>query len=156
MNLFLRKQEFEKLWNFRNISQRDINPLGVLMLESYKGTIDYEGETLEDAVAEVRATFNGKYGPLLEHCSFLIEDLEEKGHILSATIVVWSGQMQHPLLAYTMTLPDSAHQGMATFLIKTSINALLTHGHRELYLVVTEGNTAALKLYEKLGFQAIE
>jgi hypothetical protein len=152
MSLRLKKHKLKKMWNFRSISQDDIDSLGVLMLESYKGTVDYEGETLEDAVAEVCATLKGKYGPLLKHSSFLIEE----NCILSATIVVLSETIQHPLLAYTMTLPCAAHQGMATFLIKTSINALLSHGYRELYLVVTKENTAALKLYEKVGFQPTE
>jgi hypothetical protein len=35
------------------------------MLESYRGTIDDEGETLDDARSEVRRTFDGDYGTFL-------------------------------------------------------------------------------------------
>lgn len=153
MKMLVKKQKCEKLWNARTISQADVPFLGVLMLESYKGTIDYEGETLKDAVEEVGATLKGKYGPFLRHCSFLIE---EKGRILSTSLVVWSEKMNLPLLVYIMTHPDSANQGMATFLLKKSINALHTDGYKELCLVVTEGNTAAQHIYEKMGFQVCE
>lgn len=153
MKLLLKKQNFKKNWKYRTISQKDIRPLGTLMLESYRDTIDYEGETLEDAVKEVCATLHGKYGLFMEQCSFLIE---ESGQILSACIVVWSEQPKLPLIAYTMTHPGCQSQGMAAFLLKKSITSLFAQGYKEAYLVVTRGNTAAHHLYEKIGFQECE
>ena len=149
MKVLLQNQTVGNSYEYRTISQKDADALGVLMLDSYKNTIDYEGETLEDAVSEVSATLNGKYGPFLEECSFLIEDAEK---ILSACIVVHSDEVGLPLIAYTMTCPGHANQGMATYLIKKSMTALFVHGYRELYLVVTEGNAAARHVYEKVGF----
>lgn len=151
LKVLLQDQAVEKSYEYRTISKKDADVLGVLMLESYKNTIDYEGETLEDAVSEVSATLNGKYGPFLEQCSFLIEDTER---ILSACIVVYSDEVELPLIAYTMTYPGNANHGMATYLIKKSMNALLVHGYKGLYLVVTEGNAAARHIYEKVGFTA--
>ncbi len=52
-----------------------------------------------------------------------------------------------------MTRPESKNLGLATFLMKSSINALLTFGHKELVLVVTAGNEPAEHIYEKLGFK---
>jgi len=153
MKLLLKEQEFEESWSYRNISDKDIRSLGILMWESYQGTIDYEGETLEDAILEIHETINGKYGPLLERCSFFIE---ENGQALSACLMTWSEEMKLPLLAFSMTHPDFKNQGMGTFLLKKGINALLIQGHKELYLVVTEGNIAARHLYEKIGFQIFE
>jgi predicted GNAT family acetyltransferase len=149
MKILLKNQTVEESYEYRTISQKDAHALGILMLESYKNTLDYEGETLKDAVSEVSATLNGKYGPFLDECSFLIEDTER---ILSACIVVHSDEVELPLIAYTMTHPGNANQGMATYLIKKSMNALLDHEYKELYLVVTEGNAAARHLYEKVGF----
>lgn len=150
MKLFLKKQEFKKSLCCRNISEKDIDSLGVLMLESYRCTIDYDGENLEDANSEIQSTLNGKYGPLLEQCSFL---KEKNGQILSACIVTWSEDVKLPLLAFSMTHPDSKNKGIATFLLKKSINALLAQGYKELYLVVTKNNIAAHHLYEKIGFR---
>lgn len=149
MKLTLTEQEFEKLWSSRNISEGDIPSLGMLMLESYRGTIDYEEETIEDAIEEIRSTIKGQYGPFLRDCSLVIE---EKGQIAAASLVVWSEAMKLPLLAYSMTDPDFKNQGMGTFLLKKSINALLAQGYKELCLVVTEGNVPAQRLYEKIGF----
>lgn len=150
MKLILKQQELEKSWSCRNISPKDIHSIGILMLESYRDTIDYEGETLEDAISEIRSTINGKYGLLLKRCSFVIE---ENGQAISACIVTWSEEVNLPLLAFSMTHPDLKNQGMATFLLKKSINTLLAQGYKKLYLVVTEGNIAAKHLYEKIGFQ---
>ena len=55
-----------------------------------------------------------------------------------------------------MTHPDAQGKGMATFLLKKSINALLTLGEKELVLFVTVGNDAAQHIYQKLGFQVEE
>ena len=153
MNLRLKKQSFDNVWQYRTILKSDVHSLGVLMLEAYQGTIDYEGETLQDAVSEVQATIDGKYGLFLNECSFLIEEGER---ILSACMVTWSERMQLPLLAYSMTHPAVKNQGMATFLIKKSINALHAQRYREVYLVVTEGNEAAQHLYKKIGFRSFE
>ena len=150
MKLFLKKQEFNMSLSYRNVSEKDIDSLGVLMLESYRGTIDYEGETLEDAILEIRSTFDGKYGTLLKQCSFIVE---ENKKIISACIITWSEEMKLPLLTFSMTHPDFKNKGIATFLLKKSINVLLTKGYRELYLIVTKDNIAARHLYEKIGFR---
>jgi RimJ/RimL family protein N-acetyltransferase len=150
MKLVLTWSNPAESWDCRTISTQDIPALGELMVAAYKGTIDYEGETLEDALSEIQDTLQGKYGSFLHDCSFLIE-----GDItLSACIVVLSDHMKAPLLAYSMTHPTAQNQGMATFLIKQCCNTLLAKGYHELYLVVTQGNTAAQHVYQKIGFQS--
>ena len=153
MKLALKKQEVEESRKCRNISAKDMRSLGILMLESYRGTIDYDGETEEDGTSEIRETIDGKYGPLLEECSFLIQENEQAA---SACIITWSEKENLPLLAFSMTHPDFKNQGMATFLLKKSINTLLAQGYNELYLVVTKGNIEAEHLYAKMGFQVFE
>ena len=152
MYLPLREQHITGSWDCRTISYTDIDSVGTLMLESFRNTIDYEGETLTDAIAEVKATLDGKYGPFLKDCSYLIE---EKGQPLSACIVVYSEEMSLPLIAYTMTHPDYTRRGMATFLLKKSMNALLAHKYNGVFLVVTEGNPAR-HVYEKIGFRTFK
>ena len=41
----------------RSVAPSDLDGLAELMLDAYIGTIDYEGEDLDDAVAEVFALF---------------------------------------------------------------------------------------------------
>jgi len=140
-------------WLFRPIRIRDRDRLGALMLEAYRGTIDYEGESLQEAIEEVHNVLAGAYGPFFEDCSYVIED---EGKMLSASMVVMSDRVDAPLLAFSMTRPEYRRKGMAEFLLKASINWLLDAGHQDLYLVVTEGNTGAVRLYEKLGFRKVE
>ncbi len=153
----LTQQPINGPWNARAITGRDATLLGALMYDAYHDTIDDEGETSEETVAEIEGVFNGKYGPLLDTCSLLVE---EEGRALGATIITdWTderiGQKQ-PLLAFLMTHPDASGQGLGTFLLSTSINALLARGESELVLFVTVGNSAAQHVYQKLGFEVEE
>lgn len=150
MRLALTPHEVAPRLPARTIARGDAEALGALMYAAYHGTIDDEGETPEESVAEMRRTLAGQYGPLLQNCSFVIE---EDGRALAATLVTeWRDA---PLLAFAMTRPEAQGRGMATFLIRRSINALLTEGHTELLLAVTEGNAPAQHLYAKLGFRVV-
>jgi predicted GNAT family acetyltransferase len=153
MKMTLLKQQVKGDWFFRPVSEGDVNALGALMLEAYRGTIDYEGEGLEEAIQEVHAVLAGAYGPFIADCSFVIED---EGKMLSASMMVMSDRVNAPLLAFSMTHPEHKRKGMAEFLLKAGINRLVGAGHRDLYLVVTEGNAGAIRLYEKLGFRQAE
>lgn len=150
MKLQLTGQRLEDTWNCRTISADDVSALAKLMLDAYWGTIDDEGETLEDALETMQDTFAGRSGALLESCSFVIE---EWGEPLACTIVIWWNE--RPLLAFVMTHPTAKNRGMGRFLLQKSINALLAEGYRELSLFVTKDNLPAQHLYERLGFQIV-
>src|SRR5436190_21727256 len=118
-----------EIWTTRNISQHDTSILGILMYDAYHNTIDDEGESPQKAEQEIQDTLTGKYGPLLSDCSFLIE---EQGRALSASIVTsWTDKrdgITRPLLAFLMVHPDAQGKGMATLLLKKSINAVVARG----------------------------
>lgn len=153
----LTRQPIVGSWNARAITKRDAALLGALMYDAYHDTIDDEGETPAEAVAEIEGTLNGKYGPPLDTCSLLVE---EQGRALGATIITdWTDERtghRQPLLAFLMTHPDAGGQGLGTFLLSKSINALLAQGETELVLFVTVGNSAAQHIYQKLGFEVEE
>jgi GNAT superfamily N-acetyltransferase len=134
-------------WIVRPVRDGDRESLSLLMLESYRGTVDDDGETLDDAREEVRRTFDGEYGSLLLDASLVAEHGSRLG---SASLVT----LRHglPLLAFTMTHPDAKNRGLATALVGRSIDLLRATGNEWLRLVVTEGNDPAIHLYEKLGF----
>ena len=148
MRLALTHQDTAPRWRYRRVTPDDAPLLGPLMYDAYHGTIDDEGEGPDDP--EMERTLAGQYGPLLEGCSLLVE---EDGRAVCATIVTW--WREAPLLAFVMTHPSAQGQGMATFLIQQSINALLALGHTELFLAVTDGNVPAQRVYERLGFQIV-
>jgi ribosomal protein S18 acetylase RimI-like enzyme len=120
------------------------------MLAAYRDTVDYEGETEEDAVAEVERTLGGEYGPMIADCSFVAS---HEGRMVAAAIVVLS--QDRPLLAYLLVEPEMSRKGIGTFLLQASGNTLLDAGHTELDLYVTEDNHPAVNLYRKVGFEEI-
>ena len=133
---------------YRQVGIEDVATIARLMDRSYQGTIDHQGETLEQCADEIRSTLTGKYGAFFDFASF---GIFESGKALSASLVTfWK---EKPLLAFSMTDPDAQKNGHARFLIERSISALAERGYSEFYLVVTEGNTSAERLYRRLGFE---
>jgi len=150
MSLRLKPQTVVKDWPLRAVRTSDAHDLAILLYAAFRGTIDDEGETFAGAVREIEKTFAGDYGRLLPDCSFVIQRGE---FIASACLISWFEPHNAPLVAFTMTRPEHKRQGMARFLLKGSINALIDRGHAQLTLIVTDGNEPAQKLYSSLGFQ---
>src|SRR5215211_1859064 len=147
MRLKLNQQSFDTTWPCRSATQSDGPALGALMLAAYQGSIDYQGETLEEAMTAVQEMLDGRYGPMLDRGSFVIE---QAGQPIGACIItLWKGT---PLVCDLMVHPAHKNQGLGTFLLKRSANALFEQGFRDLLLYVTVGNANAEHVYEKLGF----
>lgn len=135
---------------FRQARLEDAQKLSILMDHAYRGTIDHEGETLEQCLDEMQGTLTGRYGPFLDFASFVIA---EQDRIISASLVtIWK---EKPLLAFSMTDPSHQGKGYAGFLIERSITALAEKDYPHFYLVVTHGNDPAERLYRRLGFDMI-
>ena len=121
------------------------------MLVAYRGTVDDEGESEPDAIAEVERTMGGEYGPLLDDCSFVVEDRER---IVGASMTTLFDS--DPFLTYLVVDPEMQRRGIGTFLVAASGNALLSAGYARLDLFVTEANEPAVNLYRKLGFRVVD
>ena len=122
--------------------------LAHLMDVAYQGTIDHEGESPDQCLAEMKGTLTGKYGPYLDTASFVT--MEGEKALAASLITLWKGK---PLVAFTMTDPAHQGKGLSRGLLRKSMHALRQAGHKALYLVVTEGNVPAERLYRKLGFE---
>jgi ribosomal protein S18 acetylase RimI-like enzyme len=151
MQQALRWREPSGSWRARSIDPSDVPALGTLMLAAYRGTVDDEGETEADAVAEVERTLSGEYGPFQDDCSFAVDE----GHrVLGASMIsLWEGE---PILTFVVVHPDVKRRGLGTFLLATSGNALVRAGFAHLDLFVTEENEPAVSLYRKIGFRVVD
>ena len=149
MKISLVHQDIDEPWEAKNISIGDVKPLGELLMESFRDTVDDEGETPEEAAEEVRVTLQGKYGAFIPEASFFIE---EEGKPVSAIIVTLIRE-NSPLMAFVMTHPRYQKRGMGKYLIQKSINSLVELGYKEYFLGVTKKNYPAVKLYKKMGFE---
>ena len=138
----------EDKWQSRIISVEDAAILAELMDMAYQGTIDHEGETLDQCLEEMRGTLGGKYGAFLNFASFCA--ISDNAAISASIVTFYKGI---PLLAYSMTSPDFQGKGIGRYLIERSIDALAKHGYPDFYLVVTSGNRPAENLYARVGFK---
>ena len=126
---------------------RDELQLAELLLAAYKGSVDEEEETIEQARAEIRKTFDGEHGPFLEGCSYVIERSQQ---IVSAVLVTgWQGR---PFVAYAMTAPEWKRRGLARAAMLNTMQDVLSSGEKLLSLVVTVKNKPAYSFYQDLGF----
>lgn len=138
----------------------DAAALARLMLDSYAGTIDDSGETLQDAVGEVAKLLAGDFGAFDAAASLVVERDAAAGPTLaSATLITRNtGTMKGPIgvgeafLAFSMTAPAFKRQGLARAGLVAAMSRLRDHGEARLHLVVTRANVPALRLYESLGF----
>lgn len=151
MRQVLHEQDPFGSWRARPIGRSEAPALGGLMLAAYRGTVDDEGETEADAVAEVEQTLSGEYGTFLADCSFAVDD---DARIVGASLVtLWEGL---PIYAHVAVHPDTKRRGLGTFLMAISGNALMQAEYAHVDLFVTEKNEPAVRLYRKIGFQVVD
>lgn len=137
--------------SIRSLTPSDGQLLGALMYAAYLGTIDYEGESMVETIAEAEATLSSKYGNVIFDASFITVDDDANGIATGASVITDYSKLG-PLLAFSVTHPDFQKRGLAACLIKKSLSSLHRLGIPQLSLVVTEQNTGAVRLYDRLGF----
>ncbi len=137
----------------RPADQTDAFLLARLMIEAYRNTIDYDGESLADANNEVQAFLNGDRGgqPLLEHSRLGIFGTE----LVSACLICDWEQRRYPIAAYVMTHPGYKGRRLAEILLRTSLQALKDHAYRRVGAVITGGNLPSERLFCGLGFHLV-
>jgi GNAT superfamily N-acetyltransferase len=137
----------------RGAQRMDIPDLADLMIDADRGTIDYDDETIEDALSEVAAYMGGERGgaPLLDvsQLAFLEEEL------ISACLVAEWDERQQPVIAYVMTRAKWKNQGLAKRLLISTLGKLKREGYRGVRAVITEGNKPSEHLFIEQGFRII-
>ena len=126
----------------------DLQALAALMLAAYQGTVDYTGESLDDAAQEIAKTFAGGYGVFLARHSYVVE---RESTLVSASLV--TRLEGRPLLAFAMTAPHWKRKGLAKATIGNVMLDLFEAGDTELELALHAKNQPALNLYWSLGFR---
>jgi RimJ/RimL family protein N-acetyltransferase len=134
-------------------STLDVPSLAELMLDAYRGAVDYSGETVDEMTDEAQSYFDGVHGAPILECSWLyLVD----GILVSACLVGWWDDIQKPLVYYIMTHPDWKGKGLGTAVLHKSIGSLVEHGYIEVRAVITEGNTPSETIFRRAGFQLLD
>jgi RimJ/RimL family protein N-acetyltransferase len=125
------------------IGPDDLHPLAQLMLDAYRGTIDSEDESYEDAVDEVSSYLEDT--PLLDH-SFQIKSDDRP---VSAVLV---SQIEgDAFIGYVMTDPDHKGRGLATEVAGRALASLQSDGYERVVLYITQGNKPSERVFRGLG-----
>jgi L-amino acid N-acyltransferase YncA len=127
----------------------DAEALADLMIESYRGTIDYHGETLDQALADVRAYLDGVEGVPLLDCSWLC-CVEEQ--LVAACLVGWWNERATALVYYIMTRLGWKGRGLGRSLVGRALQSLAARGEPRVAGVITEGNVPSERLFARWGF----
>ncbi len=126
-----------------SLSRSDAGSLAELMLDAYVGTIDYEGESLSEAIEEVESWFDGT--PLLQHsCGVVVDDL-----LVSAVMLLSLDDA--PFIGYVMTRAGWKLQGLGQYVTAVALASLRDAGESQVTFYITEGNAASEKLFLSLG-----
>jgi lactoylglutathione lyase len=126
----------------------DREALARLMLEAYRGTIDDEGESLDEAREEVDAWLAS--APLLDGSRVLGT---RDGALISAVLVSRLGDL--PIIAYAMTAPPHTARGLASALLSDVVASLAAQGERAVVAFITEGNLPSERVFTRAGFERL-
>jgi len=147
----------------RHPSTADIEHLSILMLDAYRGTVDYDGETIEEARTEVQSYFQA-----LNHvgrgiwltCSSVAKPGsptagESSTVLCGACLVGYWPEREAPLISYAMTVAGWKGRGLAGMLLRRSLRRLKEQGYPKVYAVITQGNIPSESLFSRAGFERV-
>jgi RimJ/RimL family protein N-acetyltransferase len=140
----------EAIW--RNPTAADKQILAGLLFASYVGTIDYDGETIPDALKEVESYYSGP-----SHQGWLgfswLAFLENE--LAGACLVDYWQERNVPLIAYVMTAPRWKGKHLASAALLRSLQKLANKKYSEVRAVITEDNVPSEKIFTRIGFKRL-
>ncbi len=129
----------------RPIRSDDYEQVGKLDYLTIQNTAEASGESEADLIQEMLATFDGKYGDIIETASLVVEI---DGRIVSAIIVVLYRNEEQliPLVANAMTHPEFQRQQLMRMLIKHSAASLMRLEYERIFFAIHPENMPSLHL----------
>lgn len=146
-------EEFLSTLRVRKPEKSDVAELAELMLDSYRGTIDYDGETISEATREVKSYFERVDSTPMLSCSLVALSGDR---ILSACLVSKWEKRSNPMISYIMTRSDFKGQGLGKALVHRSLQCIKDAGYEGAVAIVTEGHTPSERLLASLGFRKVQ
>ena len=127
----------------RPVVSSDAEALAELMLEAYRGTIDYEGEEIEGAREAIADFFSD--APLLGASMIASVD----GAAASAVLVI--SLDAGPFISFVVTHPVHKRTGLAAQVVTAACQRLVDSGENKVSFAITDGNVASETLFGRLG-----
>lgn len=143
--------EMEARYRLRDAVPSDLEQLGALYFESYEPGVACA--TIEEAAADVRASFDGAYGPYASDFSPVIEtEYEIVAAIMTVEAAPWDDTPAGPFIIELFTDPRHRRGGLARALLGRCLGRAAEKGYASVSLRVLDDNLPALCLYRSLGF----
>jgi GNAT superfamily N-acetyltransferase len=121
----------------------DRDALATVMLDAYRGTIDDEGESIDDAMAAVDHYLT----EAVPEYSFV---LSEAGAVTAFSFVVVVNDLHY--IDPVVVAPDRKRQGLGRDVVAQCLRSLDDAGVSEVGATITDGNVASERLFVGLGF----
>ena len=138
-------------WTTRSCTPEDVNALGALYFDAYEPGV--ASTTLEEAVADIAASYAGEYGEVLPEASLVtVKDEQVIGAIMIVRRAPWPDVPDCPFVIELFTDRAFRRKGVARSLMLAAMHSLSQSGESRLALRVNDANASALGLYESLGF----
>ena len=136
---------------FRRPARSDVAGIGRLYFSAYEPGL--VGETVEEAIADMEASWDEEYGALWEEGSLVAEQgAKIVGALLTVTEAPWDQTPEGPFIIELFTDPDVRGGGVARALIERALEAMAGDGARSAGLRVLAENTRAQEFYRSVGF----
>ncbi len=135
----------------RPSTAEDLGQIAALYYRSYEPGIACATE--EEAAAEVSASFAGDYGEYLHDASpVVLSGSTVLAAIMTVKRAPWDHTPTCPFIIDLFTAPEHRRGGLASALLGAAATAAAAHDE-SIALRVEDQNTAAIALYEALGFR---
>lgn len=134
-------------YEVRPVTVDDRLALADLMMDAYGGTIDYDGETPEQAVEEID-------GYLKTEAYLEVSRAAVSGGVIQVAVLM-SRIASAPLVGYVMTRAAVKGQGLASALLDIATEAVWANGASEISAFITEGNLPSEAIFRKAGYAVI-
>ena len=140
-------RSFSRAVAARPIGDGDREALAHLLLAAYRGTIDDEDESIDDAFDVV----DDYYERILAEHSFVVLDDASELIAMSFVVVVDGRHYIDPVAVH----PDAKQAGVGRAAVATSLGSLVATGITEVGATITDGNVASERLFTTLGFERV-
>lgn len=130
----------------RLVTDDDRDALATLMLAAYRGTVDDEGEDLDDAYAAV----DDYLGRIVRPYSFVLDTGD--GVVGMCFVVEVDGRQYVDPIAVDARVK---HGGIGRALVAMTLASLADAGVTEVGATITDGNVPSERLFTRLGFERV-
>jgi GNAT superfamily N-acetyltransferase len=131
----------------RHVVDGDRDTLSHLLLDAYRGTIDDEGESIDDAYDAI----DDYLGRIVRAHSFVVADDGFAPTAMSLVVMVQGRHYIDPVAVH----PVAKRRGLGRAAVATSLASLAAAGVTEVGATITDGNTASERLFASLGFERV-